>query len=96
MANFQGAGPTPGGARVTYGVDSAVVIKPSRGVLFRISVLVAGTAPGAAYNDLTVNSPTEQICSIPATVGTYEAIWPCNRGITIIPGTGQTLSVSWE
>lgn len=96
MATFQGAGPTPGGARATYGITASAVIKPSRGVLFRISVLVAGTTTGSVYDDNTTTSPTNQFYTIPATVGTYEAIWPCQTGITIVPGSGQTIAVSWE
>ncbi|MHB8372265.1 MAG: hypothetical protein ACYDBI_06100 [Thermoplasmataceae archaeon] len=96
MANSHGAGPTPGGAQTTYAITASTVIKDARGVLFRVSVLVAGTTTGAAYDANTITSPGNQFFTIPATVGTYEIIWPCAVGITIVPGTGQTLAVSWE
>jgi len=97
MANSNGAGPTPGGAQASYGLTTdATVVKNGRGVLYRISVLVAGSAAGTAYDDNTVTAPANAIASIPATVGIYEVVWPCSTGIVIVPGTGQTVSVSFE
>ncbi len=37
-----------------------------------------------------------QICVIPNTVGITELVWPCFAGITIVPGTGQVISVSFQ
>ena len=37
-----------------------------------------------------------QICAIPNTVEPIELEWPCLNGITIVPGTGQVLSVSYQ
>lgn len=96
MANSSGNGPTPGGARTAYGLTGATVVKGTKGVLFRVSVLVAGTAAGTAYDFNSITSPTNEIGVIPATVGIYEFIWPCSTGIVIVPGTGQTVSVSYE
>lgn len=96
MANSSGVGPTPGGVRGVFSLTAATVVKSTKGVLFRVSVLVAGSTTGTAYDFNSTTSPTNAIGVIPNTVGIYEFIWPCLTGIVIVPGTGQTVSVSYE
>jgi hypothetical protein len=96
MANSGGAGPTPGGSQALYGITTTTLVRGSRGVVFRVSVLVAGSAAGGVYNSSSTSSLTDQVFVIPSTVGIYEVLWPCANGIVIVPPTGGTVAVSYE
>lgn len=90
-------GPYPGGNRSVLNITAATVVKATSGVLVTVSVFVAGSAAGAAY-DLATNTPAaaNEIGVIPNAVGLYEFQWPCSTGILIVPGTGQSVSVSYS
>jgi len=82
----------------TYNITSATVIKTSPGRIYKISVIVAGSAAGTV-NDVTTTgavSANNEVAVIPNTVGVTDINWPMNTGIVIVPGTGQTVSISWE
>ncbi|QMV32405.1 hypothetical protein 8G_00011 [Ralstonia phage Hyacinthe] len=66
--------------------------------LVRVNVLVAGTAGGAAYDAATTATAAaaNQIGAWPNTVGSYLIDMPCLNGIVIVPGAGQTVSVSYD
>ncbi len=66
--------------------------------LVRVQVLVAGSAAGAAYdgNSTAGNTAANQLAVIPNVVGNYLIDMPCLAGIVIIPGTGQTVAVSYD
>ena len=96
MANSGGAGPTPGGSQNKYGVTATTLLRSGQSVLFRVSVTVAGSAAGAAYDSNSTSSLNNQIGAIPSAVGVYEFIWPCSTGIVVVPPTGGTISVSYE
>lgn len=66
--------------------------------LVRVQVLVAGSTAGAAYdgNSTSGNTAANQIGAWPNTVGTYLIDMPCLSGIVIVPGTGQTVAVSYD
>jgi hypothetical protein len=32
---------------------------------------------------------------LPTTTGTYQIDWPCQTGIVIIPGVGQTIAIAY-
>lgn len=88
---------TKDGTFRTLNITAATVVKASRGQLYQISVLVAGSAVGGAY-DLAVTSGAgiaNQLFVIPNTVGIYKINMPANTGILIVPGTGQTVAVSY-
>lgn len=78
-------------------ITAARVVKATAGRAARVSVIVAGSAPGS-INDATttVGAVTANtIFVVPNTVGTYTLDWPCGNGIVAVPGTGQTLAVSY-
>jgi hypothetical protein len=77
---------------------AALPLKTSGGGrLMVISVLVAGTVPGAAHDtdDTTKVGAQNKIAVIPNTVGVYQIGFPLKNGLVIVPGTGQTVAVSW-
>lgn len=81
----------------TYNLTAATVVKATPGKLARISVIVAGSAVGTANNCITTGAvaAANEIAVIPNTVGVIVLEWPCSAGITVVPGTGQTIAVSW-
>ena len=87
-------------ASAKYAVNNitvATVVKALTGRLVRVSVSVAGAA-GTINDCATVGTvaAANQICAIPAAIGVTYLDWPCYVGITISPGAGQTVSVSYS
>ena len=80
-----------------YNITAATVVKASPGYAAAVSVIVAGSAAGAVYDSAatTGNSAANQIAVIPNTVGVITLRWPTDYGFTVVPGTGQTLAVSY-
>jgi len=86
-----------GGISSSLNITAATVVKATPGRLVRISVIVAGSTVGTANDVITTGAVAvaNQIATIPAAVGVIVVEWPCAAGITVVPGTGQTLSVSY-
>lgn len=89
--------PREGGSQSHLNITAATVVKATPGTLWTITVNTAGSAPGTASDVATTGgvSAANLVAEIPNTVGIYELTWPCLVGITITPGTGQVLSVSF-
>ena len=87
--------------RAQGNVTSQVITQPTAlyagtGYLCRISVIVAGQA-GLIYNadqQLYVNT-NNVLCVTPATVGITNLGLVFTRGLYIVPGTGQSLNVTY-
>jgi hypothetical protein len=82
----------------TYNVTSATVIKPSLGRVYHISIVVAGSAAGTLNDAATTGSAaaSNEIMALPNTVEVIDVNWPTTTGIVVVPGTGQTIAISWE
>jgi hypothetical protein len=88
-----------GGTQTTFNLTADTVIKPTPGRVFTISVIVAGTVPGAVYDSTNTTDLflTNQTAVIPNTQGVINMnAFPHNQGIVISPGPGQTVSVAWS
>lgn len=87
-----------GGLLSALNITAAAVVKAAPGRLSSISVLVSGTAVGSANDAATVAAAaaTNQVFVIPDAIGKYDVDWPCNTGIVVTPGTGQTIAVSYS
>lgn len=99
MGSQNALGPLPGGNTRTLDITVATVIKATAGRVYTVSVLVAGSTTGAVYDNTatTGNTAANQIGTIPDTVGQYAFNgFPTSSGIVVVPGTGQTLAVSWS
>lgn len=92
-----GSLPTAEGGLSALDVTTATVIKASSGRSYRVSVIVAGSAAGTLNDCATTAAAgaTNQIGTIPSTIGTYLFNWPHATGIVLVPGTGQTLAISY-
>ena len=85
------------GALDFWNITSPTVIKPSAGRIVNISVIVAGSANGTVYDATSTSDTTRPIYSIAhANTGIQNVNLPCQYGIYIVPGTGQTLSGSYS
>ena len=81
-----------------YNITTATVVKASPGYIGSVSVLVSAGTEGSINNCTNTGSvaTSNQITNIPTLVGVYPINWPCEVGICITPGTGQTLAVSYR
>lgn len=80
-------------------ITSATVVKASPGTILGVNVIVGGSGAGAIY-DLTTNAPAAaaEVAVTPTTVGPINGLyfWPCLKGILVVPGTGQTVAISFQ
>jgi hypothetical protein len=89
---------TPAGSSNRYNITSATLVKASAGRVVRVSVIVAGSTAGTVNDCATTGAAaaSNQVATIPATVGVLSLDWPCATGLVLVPGTGQTLAVSYS
>jgi hypothetical protein len=78
------------------GLTAPTVVKATSGRIARVSVIVAGSAPGMIYDGATLNATTKPLDVIPNTVGVYELNMPTSFGLLVVPGSGQTVSGSYS
>lgn len=97
----------PGGAVPVYQtahlsvlcITQNTVAKATPGTVGTVSVSAAGSATGAIFDCATATlaaTASNLIALVPNTIGPLVLNFPCLVGLTIIPGIGQTLSVSYD
>lgn len=93
----QGFVSIPVNQKSALGLTSATVIKPSKGFVATVTVVEAGTGDGAVADSASTSgiSDANVVAVLPQVRGTYTVNFPCENGITVVPGTGQTLAVSY-
>ena len=66
--------------------------------LARVSVVVAGTAPGSVNDAATLAAVASAnlVCAIPNTAGTFLVDFPMLAGIVVTPGAGQTVAITYD
>lgn len=93
---------TPAPKLSSLGITAATVAKAGPGRITRINVIVPGSTAGGVYDCLTTAAAasSNQIASIPplttAQLGSLSLDVNALTGITILPGTGQTLAAFYE
>jgi hypothetical protein len=77
------------------GAGSTVKATPGR--VAKVSVIVAGSTVGT-INDALIGAAAapNEVYAIPNTVGVYDVDWPCLTAISVTPGTGQTVALSYD
>ena len=85
-------------AKSTLNITSATAVKAAPGRIGSISVLVAGSGEGGLYDHATTSgvAAANQISTILNTEGVYKIDFSAAVGIVVVPGTGQTVAISWE
>lgn len=86
------------GQYAALNISSATTVKAVRGRAQRVNVLVAGTTAGAVYDSASAaaDAITDQVGAIPNALGSYLIDMPCLQGITVAPGAGQTVAISYD
>ena len=78
-------------------IAAPTVIKPSSGRICVVSVISKGTAEGGVFDSAVTGGATNRpLWVIPMVEGVYVVNLPASFGITIIPGTGQSVSGSYS
>lgn len=86
----------------TTTVQAAVTLKTSAGIIRVVNVCVAGSSDGMLCDAASTGAAASSnaVAGTRATGATMaRAITspiPCAQGITVVPGTGQTIWVNWE
>ena len=78
-------------------VTVQTVVKASPGRIVRVDVAVAGSGAGSVNDAATIAgiATSNLIAAIPAVVGPIWLDWPCQAGIVVTPGSGQTLTIAF-
>lgn len=84
------------GAQNFTGLTAALSVKTTAGRIANISVIVPGSAVGHVYDSANTTDTSRPLFVIPMTVGVYVVNVPASYGVTIAPGTGQTVSGSFS
>ena len=79
-------------------LTAATVVKSSHGYVATVAVIATSSTAGAIYDATSTsgNTSANQIVVIPATVGVYKIDFPTKNGIVVAPGTGQTVTISYN
>lgn len=97
LLDFSGTLLTGQGAQVAYNISAATVVKATPGRVGKVVVITAGSTVGTVNNCITTGAAAiaNQLAAIPDTIGPIPLDMPCSVGITIVPGTGQVVAVSF-
>lgn len=77
-------------------LTASTLVKTGEGRVAYISVTVAGTTVGKAYDSITTGTTSNALCAIPNTIGVFQVNLPFVTGLVVTPGTGQTVTVSYS
>lgn len=88
------------GLSTTEGITAATVVKASAGRVASVSVTTGGSTAGMIYDSANSTQQTKPLWVIPQAASStgepYVVNLPADVGILIIPGTGQTVALSWS
>lgn len=95
-----GYGPKSGGSNSVLNVTTTTVIKAAPGTLAKVVIVTAPSAAGGIYDSATTtglgaSNLIDSIGTGLAASYVFDLDWPCKVGITINPGTGGVMSVSF-
>ena len=84
------------GNQTSLTVTVPTVVYTGTGYMVNFSVVVAGTAAGMVYdNNDTSPVAADALCVTPTTVGVYKTGQVFISGLVIVPGTGQSINVTY-
>ena len=84
------------GSQSYTNITTATLVKSGQGRIARLVVVVAGSSTGAVYDASSASATTDQLLTIPTTIGIGEVNIPVNNGIVVAPGTGQTVAIVYS
>lgn len=88
------------GAKNAAAISTPTVIKTSAGRIASVSIIVAGSGTGLIYDGATLSAATKPLWIIPEAAKSngepYVVNLPVSFGLLVVPGTGQTVTVSYS
>lgn len=86
------------GAFTSSTVTADTVVVTGRGYLVSVTVVVGGTGAGSIYNANSTTSPpaSQKLFPVGTTVGVFPAGLVFTNGLVIVPGTGQSINVTYS
>jgi hypothetical protein len=86
------------GTQTSATVTASTLVISGSGYLVNYAVVVAGSATGTINNASTtaLAAAGNVLCATPATVGVYQTGQFFNAGLVIVPGTGQSINVTYS
>lgn len=87
------------GVSTTEAITSPTVVKASPGRVASVSIITAGSATGMIY-DSASQTQSGKLWVIPESAASngepYVVNMPTDSGILVVPGTGQSVTISWS
>ena len=79
-------------------ITTPTVVKLGAGRVAKVSVIVAGSAAGSVNDCATTGAAAaaNELAPLPNAVAPLDLGFAYSTGLVIIPGTGQTLAVSYQ
>ena len=87
---------TVNGSRISPNITAASLLKIGSGRVAMVSIIVGGSGSGTIYDTNNAALTNNPIFTIPDTPGIMFVNLPVVNGIVVVPGTGQTVSVSYS
>lgn len=84
------------GNKMTTDITTATLVQTGQGRVARVSVTVAGSGDGAIYDASSASATTGKLALIPKDHAIIDVNLPVNNGIVVVPGTGQTIAISYS
>jgi hypothetical protein len=84
------------GALSSAAITAPTVIKATTGRLVEVAIIAAGTTVGTIYDGATLTATTKPLSPLPNAVGVFRVNFPASTGLLVVPGVGQTVTVSYS
>ena len=84
------------GSRISPDITAATLLKIGSGRVAMVSIIIGGSNSGTIYDTNNASLTNNPIFTIPDTPGIIFVNLPVVNGIVVVPGTGQTVSVSFS
>ena len=85
-----------GGTLNSLVISTNTVVKTTPGQVCTVAIITSGSTSGSIHDCTTSGAATSGNITIPLVSGTSYTPFKHSNGITVIPGTGQVLSLSFE
>lgn len=84
------------GLLTAEGITSTTLVQAGQGRVATVSIVVGGSVNGTIYDCSTIALLKNPIYTIPDTIGIVFVNLPVSLGIVVVPGSGQTISISYS
>ncbi len=98
MGNVGPLAPAWAGSESVLNITAATLITVGRAMVGSVSILVAGSAAGTVNDaaSTAAANAANAIIPLPTTVSSDTKSWVVKNGIVVVPGTGQTIAITFS